>query len=118
LALGGDTKFIDDGREIVWDDKIILSFGPRTKETNLQVQKITELRQIASNLLDAFIDYKGVTKSLNPAVNAPCSVEVPIKNTPPPKRGGQVSRKMLPPRIKDCTENIFHSNSKCMSTKG
>jgi hypothetical protein len=34
-----------------------------------------------------FPDYKCVTKSLNPAVNAPCRVEVPIKTTPPPKRG-------------------------------
>jgi hypothetical protein len=40
-----------------------------------------------SNLPDVFTDYKGVTKSLNPAVNAPCRMEVPIKNTPPPKRG-------------------------------
>jgi hypothetical protein len=34
-----------------------------------------------------FTGYKGVTKSLNPAVNMPCRVEVPIKTTPPPKRG-------------------------------
>jgi hypothetical protein len=43
LALGGDNKFIDDGREIVWDDKTILSFNPSTKETDLQVQKIINL---------------------------------------------------------------------------
>jgi hypothetical protein len=36
---------------------------------------------------DAFIDYKGVTKSLNPAGNSPCRVEIPIKTTQPPKRG-------------------------------
>jgi hypothetical protein len=42
-ALGGDNKFIDDGREIVWDDKTILSFNPGTKETDLQVQKIINL---------------------------------------------------------------------------
>jgi hypothetical protein len=34
-----------------------------------------------------FTDYKGVAKSLNPAVNAPCRVEVPIKPTPPLKSG-------------------------------
>jgi hypothetical protein len=38
-----------------------------------------------------FIDYKGVTKSLNPTVNAPCRVEVPIKTTSPPK-GGRASQ--------------------------
>jgi hypothetical protein len=87
LALVGDNKFINDGREIDWDDKSILSSGLRIKETELQVQKILELQQIASNLPDTFTDYKGVTKSLNPTINAPCRVEVPIKTTPPPTRG-------------------------------
>jgi hypothetical protein len=40
LALGEDNKFITDGWEINWDDKFILSSDPRTKETELQVQKI------------------------------------------------------------------------------
>jgi hypothetical protein len=43
LALGGDNKFINDGREIDWDDNSILSSDPHTKETELQVQKILEL---------------------------------------------------------------------------
>jgi hypothetical protein len=53
-------------------DKSILSSDPRTKETKLQVHKILELQQIAINLSDVFTDYKGVTKSLNLAVNAAC----------------------------------------------
>jgi hypothetical protein len=85
-ALGRDNKFINDGQEINWDDKSILSFDPHTKETELQVHKIIELQQIASNLSNAFTDYKCVTKSLNPAVNVPYRVEIPIKITPPPKR--------------------------------
>jgi hypothetical protein len=72
LAFGGDNKFIDDDREIVWDDKTILSSDPRTKKNELQVQKILELQQIVSNLSDTFSDYKGVTKSLNHAVNISC----------------------------------------------
>jgi hypothetical protein len=95
-ALGGDNKFINDGREVDWVDKSILSSDPHTKEIELQVQKILELQQIASNLPDAFTDYKGVTKSLNPAINTLCRVEVSIKTTPPPTGGGLVSRKMLP----------------------
>jgi hypothetical protein len=87
LALGGDNKFINDGQKIDWDDKFILSSNSRTKETELQVQKILELQHIAINLPDVFTDYKGVTKSLNPIVNAPCRVEVSIKTTPPSKRG-------------------------------
>jgi hypothetical protein len=50
LALERDNKFINDGREINWDDKSILSSNPHTKETELQVQKIQELQQIVSNL--------------------------------------------------------------------
>jgi hypothetical protein len=84
-TLEGDNKFIDDGRKIVWDDKTILSSDPRTKETDLQV-KILELHQIASNLSDMFTDYKGVTKYLNHAVNAPYRVDVPIETTPPLKK--------------------------------
>jgi hypothetical protein len=57
----GDNKFINDGHEINWDDKSILSSDPRTKETEIQIQKIIELQQIASNLTDVFTDYKGVT---------------------------------------------------------
>jgi hypothetical protein len=72
LALGGDNKFITDDWKIIWDDKSILSSDPCTKETKLQVQKILELKQIASNLPDVFTDYKCVTKSLNPAINVPC----------------------------------------------
>jgi hypothetical protein len=44
LTLGGDNKFIDDGQEIDWDDKTILSSDPRTKDTDLQVQKIIKLQ--------------------------------------------------------------------------
>jgi hypothetical protein len=87
LALERDNKFITNGREINWDDKSILSSDPRTKEIELQVQKIIELQQIASNLPNVFIDYKCITKFLNSTVNVPCRVEVPIKTTPPPKRG-------------------------------
>jgi hypothetical protein len=44
---------------------------PRTLESELQVQKLINLQHIANNMLDAFTDYKGVTKSYNPARNAP-----------------------------------------------
>jgi hypothetical protein len=87
LALGSDNKFIANDCKINWDDKSILSFDPHTKETELQVQKIMELQEIASNLPNAFTDYKCVTKSLNPIVNAHCRVEVSIKTTPLPKKG-------------------------------
>jgi hypothetical protein len=42
---------------------------------------------------DAFNDYKGFTKSLNPAVNVPYPVEVIIKTTPALKRGRMSQQK-------------------------
>jgi hypothetical protein len=93
LALGRDNKFIINDQEINWDEKSILSSDPHTKETELQVHKIIELQQITSNLSDTFIDYEGVTKSLNYAINVPCRVEVPIKTTPPLKIGRESQQK-------------------------
>jgi hypothetical protein len=84
LALGGDYKYHSEYQEINWDDKSILSSDPRTKETELQVQKIINLQNVVNNLPDAFTDYKGVTKSWNHAVNAPEIVEVPKKTTQSP----------------------------------
>jgi hypothetical protein len=43
LALGGDYKHHSECQEINWDDKSIISSDPRTKETELQVQKIINL---------------------------------------------------------------------------
>jgi hypothetical protein len=57
-------------RKIIWDDKTILSSDPHTQETELQVQKINELQQIASTLVHVFTFYKGVIKFLDPAFNA------------------------------------------------
>ena len=79
-TLGGDYKYQNECQEINWDAQGISSSDPRTQETKQQVQKIIHLQHIANNLLEAFIDYKGVTKSSYPARNAPERVDVPIKN--------------------------------------
>jgi hypothetical protein len=83
-ALGRDYKYHFKCQEINWDDKSILSSDPRTKETELHVQKIINLQNVANNLSDAFTDYKCVTKSWNHAVNTPKRVEVPKKPTQAP----------------------------------
>jgi len=70
-------------QEIDWDAKGISFTDPRTTETELQVQSIIDLQNIANNLPDAFIDHKGVTKSLHPARNVSERVEVPNKTTQP-----------------------------------
>jgi hypothetical protein len=43
--------------------------------------KIINLQNVANDLSNTFTDYKGVTKSWNPAVNAPKRVEIPMKTT-------------------------------------
>jgi hypothetical protein len=70
-------------QEIDRNAEDILFYDPRTTETKLQVQRIIDLQNIANNLLDAFSNYKGVTKSLHPARNVPERVEVPTKTTHP-----------------------------------
>ena len=89
-ALGGDFKYQKECPEIDWNAHAISSSDPCTQETELQVRKIINLQHLANNLPDSFTDLKGVTKSLNPARNAPERVEVPIKTTqlPIPKKRG------------------------------
>jgi hypothetical protein len=41
------------------------------------------VQHFANNMSDTFTNYNGVTKSLNPAVNAPSRVEVPRKTIQP-----------------------------------
>ena len=89
---------------------------PRTNESELIVQKIINLPNVANNLPDAFTDYKGVSKSHVPAMNVPERVEISHKTTQPPKRGGG----NLDTRGQDFMEsskgNEESSNSKCRST--
>ena len=66
--------------------KGIQSLDPRTNESELEVQKIINLQNIANNLPDAFTDYKGVTKSNVPAMNVPERVDVTHRSTQLPKR--------------------------------
>jgi hypothetical protein len=47
----------------------MISLDPHTQETELQVQKIINLQNIANNLRDALTDYNCVIKSWNHVVN-------------------------------------------------
>jgi hypothetical protein len=94
-ALGGES-YQNKCPKIEWNAKGISFQDPHTIETEQQVQRIIDLQNIANNLLDAFTDYKGVTKSYHPARNVPERVEVPNKTTQPPinnKRGRNTSKK-------------------------
>ena len=50
-------------------------------ETELRVQRLIDLQNIANNLPDAFTNYKGVVKSFYPVRNVSERVEVPNKTT-------------------------------------
>nr|AAS79613.1 putative copia-like polyprotein [Ipomoea trifida] len=104
-ALGGDkSPYLTKCREISWDEKDLQYLDPRTSQTELEVQKIINLQNLANNLPDAFTDNRGVTRSHIPAVNAPSRVEVPKgsgMHTDTPhrqKRGRPVGAKDLNPR--------------------
>jgi hypothetical protein len=83
-------------QEIDWNAEGISFSDPCIIEIELQIQRIIDLQNIANNLLDAFSEYKGVTKSLHPARNVPERVEVPNKTTQPQiskKRGRSTSKR-------------------------
>ena len=53
-------------------------FDPRTAQCDKEVQRITHLQKIASQLPDAFIDTTKVTKSHIPVANTPTRINIPI----------------------------------------
>jgi hypothetical protein len=92
-ALGGDFKYQKECQEINWNTQSGPGTDPRTTETELQVQKIIHLQRLANELPDAFTNYKGVTKSIIPARNAPERVEVPSKTTQLLERRSMVNKR-------------------------
>ena len=56
-------------------------FDPRTKECELNVQKIIHLQRLVNQLPDTFTNSKKVIKSHVPAANAPIKVGVPVGQT-------------------------------------
>lgn len=75
-ALGGEDKEIIK-KEIAWNATSMSFMDPRTNESELEVQRIIHLQNIANRLPDALIDTKRVTKSYFPAENVPARLEVP-----------------------------------------
>lgn len=92
-ALGGE-RHPEECQDIIWNATAIQSLDPRTSEAELEVQRIINLQNLANKLPDAFTDYKGVTRSHIPVVNAPERVEVTQKVTdsaltPHPRKRGR-----------------------------
>jgi hypothetical protein len=74
-TLGGENKQLQ--KELCWKELSLSYLDPRTKECELEVQKIIHLQNLANELPDAFSDPKKVTKSHVPAANAPIRIDVP-----------------------------------------
>ena len=51
---------------------------PRTNQCELEVQRVIHLQNLESQLQDAFIDTKKVTKSYIPAANTLARIDVPV----------------------------------------
>ena len=71
------------------------SIDPHTSESELKVQRIIHLQNLAIELPDAFTDHKKVIRSHIPIVNVPGRVQVPLKATnstvsaPNPRKRGR-----------------------------
>ncbi|XP_021843504.2 uncharacterized protein [Spinacia oleracea] len=74
-TLGGENK--QPEKEISWNELSLSHLDPRTKQCELEVQKIIHLQSLANQLPDAFTDPNRVTKSHIPVVNAPIKIDVP-----------------------------------------
>nr|AAT85780.1 zinc knuckle domain containing protein [Oryza sativa Japonica Group] len=107
-ALGGE-RHPEECRDIIWNATGMQSLDPRTSEAELEVQRIINLQNIVNKLPDAFTDYKGVTRSHIPTVNAPERVEVTQKVTdsaltPHPRKMGRPPVEEAQPEVEKAPE--------------
>ena len=77
LPLGGDKPIPEEWREITWNESSLSHLDSRTKQYELEVQKIIHLQGLANQLPDAFIDSTKLTKSHIPTANIPARTEIP-----------------------------------------
>ncbi|KAL0341184.1 UNVERIFIED_CONTAM: hypothetical protein Sradi_4635200 [Sesamum radiatum] len=74
-VLGGEDKEIKRN-DIAWNATSMSFLDPRTNDSELEVQRIIHLQNVANRLPDAFIDTKKVTNHIL-AENIPARLEVP-----------------------------------------
>ena len=70
-----NTPTKEERREIIWNASSMSHLDPRTIQCDKEVQRITHLQKIASQLADAFTDTTKVTKSYISAANTPAKEE-------------------------------------------
>ena len=74
-TLGGERKKLE--KDIGWNELSLSHLDPRTKECELEVQRIIHLQKLANQLSEAFTDTR-VTKSHIPAANTPIRIDIPV----------------------------------------
>ena len=113
--LGEDKPNSNKWREITWNTPSLLHLDPRTKQSELEVQRIIHLQDLANQLPDAFTDPNKVLKSHIPAVNAPAHIEIPIGDSgnviastskPSLKRGRPIGSKDSFPRKRKSNKSL------------
>ena len=67
---------LEERREITWNASVMYHFDPRINQSDLKVQRIIRLQNLANQLPDAFTDTKKVTKSHVPAANTPTQINI------------------------------------------
>ena len=94
-----------------------MHLDPRTKQSELEVQRIIHLHDLADQLPDAFTDLNKVLKSHIPAFNAPVHIEIPIGDSgnaiastskPRLKRGRPIISKDSFPRKRKSNKLLTH----------
>ena len=80
-SLGGEKLPKEERHEIIWNASSMSHLDPHTAQCDKEVQRITHLQKIASQLPNAFTDTAKVTKSYILAANTPARINIPIGKT-------------------------------------
>ena len=106
-ALRGENKKLE--KEISWNELSLSHLDPRTKQCEVEVQKIIHLQILANQIPNAFTDPKGVTKSYIPADNAPIKMDIHVgqsnESQPCMKRDRPIDPKDKNPRTRKGAKN-------------
>ncbi|KAL6576893.1 hypothetical protein OROMI_011169 [Orobanche minor] len=76
--LGGELKPPEERGKLSWYVPTLSHLDPRTNQSEVEVQKIIHLQNIAGQMPDAFVDTTRITKSYIPAKNVPARTGVPV----------------------------------------
>ena len=80
-SLGGEKLPKEERREIIWNASSMSHLDLHTAQCDKEVQRITHLQKISSQLPDAFTDTAKVTKSYILTTNTPARINIPIGKT-------------------------------------